>query len=93
MEENAADPPPEARARARELAAEILRHERLYYIESQPEITDAQFDALMRELLALEEKYPSLAAPDSPARRVGGAPSEGFDTVPHAVPMLSLENA
>ena len=93
MEENAVEPPPEARDRARALTAEILRHERLYYVESRPEISDARFDELMRELLALEEKYPQLAAPDSPARRVGGAPSEGFDTVPHAVPMLSLENA
>src|SRR5215471_8762638 len=93
MEENAAEPPPEARARARELAAEILRHERLYYVESRPQITDEEFDALMRELLALEEEYPQLATPDSPARRVGGTPSEGFDTVAHAVPMLSLENA
>ncbi|HKA36932.1 MAG TPA: NAD-dependent DNA ligase LigA [Thermoanaerobaculia bacterium] len=93
LAEDTAEPPPEARRRARELAAEILRHERLYYVESRPEITDAEFDALMRELVALEEKYPRLATPDSPARRVGGAPSEGFETVPHAVPMLSLENA
>src|SRR5215471_6851818 len=87
------EPPAEARRRARELSREILRHERLYYAESQPEISDADFDALMRELVALEEKYPELASPDSPARRVGGAPSEGFATVSHAVPMLSLENA
>src|SRR5215471_1580954 len=87
------EPPAEARRRARELSREILRHERLYYAESQPEISDADFDALMRELVALEEKYPQLATPDSPARRVGGAPSEGFATVAHAVPMLSLENA
>jgi len=85
--------PAEARKRARELAAEILRHERLYYDEGRPEITDAEFDALMRELLALEEKYAELATPDSPARRVGGEPAEGFAAVPHAVPMLSLENA
>ena len=87
------EPPAEARRRARELSREILRHERLYYVESQPEISDADFDALMSELIALEEKYPQLATPDSPARRVGGAPSEGFATVTHAVPMLSLENA
>ena len=85
--------PEAARERARDLAAEILRHERLYYVEGRPEIADADFDALMRELVALEEKYPELASPDSPARRVGGAPSEGFATVSHAVPMLSLENA
>jgi DNA ligase (NAD+) len=83
----------EARRRAAELAEEILRHERLYYVDGRPEITDAEFDALLRELLALEEKYPELATPESPARRVGGAPMESFDTVPHASPMLSLENA
>ena len=88
-----ARPPAEARRRARELASEILRHERLYYVEGRPEITDAEFDVLMRELVALEEKYPDLATPGSPARRVGGAPAEGFATVPHAIPMLSLENA
>ncbi|HYT31982.1 MAG TPA: NAD-dependent DNA ligase LigA [Thermoanaerobaculia bacterium] len=85
--------PEEARRRAAELAQEILRHEHLYYVDGRPEITDAEFDALLRELLALEEKYPELATPESPARRVGGAPMESFDTVPHASPMLSLENA
>src|SRR5262249_1578654 len=76
-----------------ELADEIRRHERLYYIENRPEITDAEFDGLMRELVALEAEHPELAAPDSPARRVGGAPAEGFATVEHRVPMLSLEDA
>ncbi len=85
--------PAEARERARDLAAEILRHERLYYGEGRPEITDADFDGLMRELVALEERYPELASPDSPARRVGGAPAQGFATVTHRVVMLSLENA
>jgi DNA ligase (NAD+) len=83
----------QAARRARELAGELRRHERLYYIENRPEITDGEFDALMRELAALEERHPELAAPDSPARRVGGEPAEGFATVMHAVPMLSLENA
>jgi DNA ligase (NAD+) len=92
-ENRAEKAPGQKRKRARELAAEILRHERLYYNEGRPEVTDAEFDALMRELVALEEKYPDLATPDSPARRVGGAPAEGFAAVPHAVPMLSLENA
>ncbi len=86
-------PPEETRKRARELADEIRRHERLYYVEARPEISDAEFDALMRELVAIEEKYPQLATPDSPARRVAGAPAEGFATVAHATPMLSLENA
>jgi DNA ligase (NAD+) len=83
----------EAARRAEELRAEILRHERLYYVDDRPEISDAQFDLLMRELVALEEKHPELAVPDSPARRVGGRPAEGFEAVAHAVPMLSLENA
>jgi DNA ligase (NAD+) len=83
----------DAGRRIRELAEEIRRHERLYYVDNRPEIADAEFDLLMRELKALEEQHPELAAPDSPARRVGGAPAEGFATVEHRVPMLSLENA
>jgi DNA ligase (NAD+) len=83
----------DAARRIRELAEEIRRHERLYYVTSKPEITDAEFDGLMRELIALEEQHPELALPDSPARRVGGAPAEGFATVTHRVQMLSLENA
>ena len=85
--------PREARERAGKLSEEILRHERLYYVENRPEVTDAEFDLLLRELVALEERYPDLASPDSPARRVGGAPAEGFAAVEHAEPMLSLENA
>jgi DNA ligase (NAD+) len=84
---------PDAKRRIAELADAIRRHERLYYVENRPEITDAEFDGLMRELVALEEEYPELASPDSPARRVGGAPAQGFATVEHRVPMLSLENA
>jgi DNA ligase (NAD+) len=83
----------DAGRRIRELAEEIRRHERLYYVDNRPEIADAEFDLLMRELKALEEQHPELAAPDSPGRRVGGAPAEGFVTVEHRVPMLSLENA
>jgi DNA ligase (NAD+) len=90
---SAGDPPAEAVRRASDLAREIRRHERLYYVENRPEISDREFDGLMRELVALEERYPSLSTPDSPARRVGGEPAEGFATVTHAAPMLSLENA
>ena len=85
--------PPAAASRARDLREELARHERLYYVDNRPEISDAQFDQLMRELVALEERYPELAVPDSPARRVGGRPAEGFAAVEHATPMLSLENA
>lgn len=85
--------PRDVSRRARELTAEILRHERLYYVEGRPELTDAAFDRLMFELAAIEEAYPHLVTPDSPTRRVGGEPAEGFAAVPHAIPMLSLENA
>jgi DNA ligase (NAD+) len=79
--------------RAAELRAEILRHERLYYVDGRPEITDAEFDRLMSELGELERRNPELATADSPTRRVGGQPAEGFATVEHTIPMQSLENA
>ncbi len=82
-----------ARARVEALRDELRRHERLYYLENSPEITDAEFDVLMRELMALEQAHPELASPESPSRRVGGEPAEGFPTVVHAEVMLSLENA
>jgi DNA ligase (NAD+) len=79
--------------RAERLREEIFRHERLYYVDGRPEITDAEFDRLMTELLELESTHPELATADSPTRRVGGEPAEGFATVEHPAPMLSLENA
>jgi DNA ligase (NAD+) len=82
-----------ASRRARRLRTEILRHERLYYVEGRPEVTDAEFDRLMSELAELERAHPEVATADSPTRRVGGEPAEGFETVEHALPMLSLENA
>ena len=75
------------------LANEIERHNRLYYQEDAPEITDAEYDALFRELQALEAEHPKWARPDSPTRRVGALPAEGFAEVTHRVPMLSLDNA
>ena len=75
-----------------QLRAEIRRHERLYYIDNEPEISDYEFDKLMRKLLQLEEQHPELIAPDSPTHRVGGAPQEGFDTHIHSGPMLSIDN-
>jgi DNA ligase (NAD+) len=83
----------DARRRVEELRSEIRRHERLYYVENRPELTDAEFDRLMSELAELERLHPDLAAPDSPTRRVGGEPAVGFATVEHSLPMLSLENA
>ena len=79
--------------RAEELRAEIRRHARLYYAEDAPEISDAEFDALMRELLALEAAHPAIVTPDSPTQRVGGTPQDAFPRAAHEIPMLSLENA
>ena len=84
--------PAEARKRAEFLRAELERHNRLYYLEARPEISDRDFDRLLRELQDLEAAHPELAAPDSPTQRVGGAPLEGFRPVRHAVPMMSLDN-
>jgi len=79
--------------RIADLRARIRHHEERYYVLGDPEISDAEFDALMQELAALEAEHPDLAADDSPTRRVGGRPVEGFDTVEHQAPMLSLENS
>ena len=78
---------------AEKLREEIRRHEYLYYVEDQPAISDAAFDKLMNRLKALEAEHPELQTPDSPTVRVGGAPREGFTTVRHARPMMSLDNA
>jgi DNA ligase (NAD+) len=75
------------------LREQIRRHEELYYVHASPEISDADFDALMRELQELEAAHPELVTPDSPTQRVGGRPAEGFATVEHLAPMLSLDNA
>jgi DNA ligase (NAD+) len=75
------------------LRQKIRRHEHLYYVRDEPEITDAEFDRLMEQLKALEAKNPELVTPDSPTHRVGGTPREGFQTVRHARPMMSLDNA
>ena len=78
--------------RAEALRAEVARHERLYRVENKPEITDARFDALVRELRGLEEAHPELAAPDSPTRTVGDDRLDAFETVRHIRPMASLDN-
>ncbi|NLX71671.1 MAG: NAD-dependent DNA ligase LigA [Clostridiales bacterium] len=75
------------------LRQEIRQHDYYYYVLDQPIISDAEYDSLMRRLIELEEKYPELVTPDSPTQRVGGKPLEGFATVEHPVPMLSLANA
>ncbi len=83
--------PQQARARVDALRREIERHNRLYYIDAAPEISDRDYDRLFDELRALEAEYPALVTPDSPTQRVGGAPIEGFARVRHRAPMLSLE--
>jgi DNA ligase (NAD+) len=79
--------------RIEQLRNELRRHEHLYYVLDQPEITDAEYDAKMRELKELEDAHPELASPDSPTQRVGGKPREGFVKVAHSGAMLSLDNA
>ncbi len=75
------------------LREEIRRHEELYYVHDAPEISDVEFDALLEELRALEAGHPDLVTPDSPTQRVGGRPVQGFATVEHLAPMLSLDNS
>ncbi|HEU5351095.1 MAG TPA: NAD-dependent DNA ligase LigA [Terracidiphilus sp.] len=79
--------------RIAKLRAELARHEHLYYVLDAPEISDAEYDALMNELKRLEAEHPKLVTPDSPTQRVGGKPAEGFRKAQHSLPMLSLDNA
>jgi DNA ligase (NAD+) len=76
-----------------DLREKLRHHEHLYYVLDAPEISDAQYDAMMRELQSLEQAHPEFASEDSPTRRVGGKPREGFVKVAHSSPMLSLDNA
>ena len=79
--------------RIEELRRQIRHHEERYYVDSDPEISDAEFDSLLRELQTLESEHADLVTLDSPTQRVGGRTSEGFASVQHAEPMLSLDNA
>ncbi len=74
------------------LRAEIRRHERLYYVDAAPVISDREYDELLKQLEALEAEHPDLVTDDSPTQRVGGEPINGFTTTPHALPMLSIDN-
>jgi DNA ligase (NAD+) len=78
--------------RVDELRRQIEHHNYRYYVEAAPEISDREFDRLLDELKKLEEAHPELVTPDSPTQRVGGQPIEGFKTVRHLVPMLSIDN-
>ncbi len=82
-----------ARDRAATLRAEIAHHERLYFVEDSPAISDAEFDRLIRDLQELEGQFPELVRPDSPTQRVGGAPREGVEKAAHSSLLLSLDNA
>jgi len=74
------------------LREELRRHEYLYYVQDEPEISDIKFDKMMAELKQLETEHPELVTPDSPTQRVGGAPRKGFETRRHSPPMMSLDN-
>jgi DNA ligase (NAD+) len=82
-----------ARERAEELRERIAHHRKRYYVDDDPEISDAEYDLLERELREIEQAHPDLVTPDSPTQRVGGQPSEEFATFRHTSPLLSLDNA
>ncbi|MFQ6005157.1 MAG: NAD-dependent DNA ligase LigA, partial [Woeseia sp.] len=85
--------PAATRKKVESLRSQIRRHNYLYHVMDDPEIPDAEYDRLVRELTALEEAYPVLVTPDSPTQRVGAEPITAFGTIQHKVPMLSLDNA
>jgi DNA ligase (NAD+) len=82
-----------ARKRAGELRRLIAHHRKRYYVDNDPEISDGEYDLLEKELVEIERAYPDLVTPDSPTQRVGGEPSEAFETFQHTTPLLSLDNA
>src|SRR5213594_4849669 len=82
----------EAAKRIQQLREEIRKHDRLYYEEAAPIISDREYDRLYKELVDLEAKFPDLVTPDSPTQRVGGKPLQAFAQIQHRVPMLSLDN-
>ncbi len=83
----------QAAAELKRLAEVISHHDRLYYLDAQPEVSDADYDALRQRNEAIEARFPELIRPDSPSRRVGAPPGAGFAKVEHSVPMLSLSNS
>jgi DNA ligase (NAD+) len=87
------DPKPAAAARIEELRAQIEHHNRLYYVQDSPTLSDAEYDLLFRELVSLEERFPHLVTPHSPTQRVGGAPLARFAAITHRLALLSLENS
>ena len=87
------EPAAQAAERVEELRRRIERANQLYYVADQPELSDAEYDRLFRELVGLESQYPSLASPDSPTQRIGAGPATALAKHPHRRPMLSLDNA
>lgn len=85
--------PPSVNHEIEKLRAEIERHNHLYYVANQPDLTDAEYDALFRKLKHLEAQYPEFITPDSPTQRVGSEPSQAFASIEHSTPMLSFSNA
>tara|TARA_Y100000590_G_scaffold56178_1_gene58898 strand:- start:455 stop:2479 length:2025 start_codon:yes stop_codon:yes gene_type:complete len=83
----------QAQKKIKDLTKDLNRHSRLYYLDDSPEISDAEYDRLFRELLDIESQFPDLCLNDSPTLRVGASPENGFDTVRRQIPMLSLDNA
>ena len=83
---------PRDRARVESLRRKIVCHERKYYVDNDPQISDAEFDRLVAELRELEDRFPDLVTPESPTQRVGEKPAEGFPSVVHRTPMLSIDN-
>src|SRR3990172_10824465 len=83
----------EARLAAEELRSQVGYHDYLYFVKDAPEISDAEYDELMRRLRAIEAHYPELVTSDSPTQRVSGAPVEAFGVVQHREPLLSLAHA
>ena len=88
-----AEAPQKVMNEAQKLREELQHHSYLYYVLDKPEISDAEYDRMMRRLQEIEAEYPELITPDSPTQRIGAAPAAEFETVPHRLPMLSLNNA
>jgi DNA ligase (NAD+) len=82
----------EAKRRHQQLCRDLAAHDYRYHVLDDPQISDAEYDALYRELRELEAARPDLVTADSPTQRVGASPRVGFETVPHVVPMMSLDN-
>src|SRR6202166_2412325 len=83
----------QAKVEHKRLALELERHDKAYYQDDAPKVTDAEYDALRQRFNAIEKRFPELVTSDSPSQKIGAAPSGRFAKVRHAVPMLSLDNA